>query len=153
MSPKGLEPCPWHYWAVVESLKVGTNERSSGHWGVHLKVTVGPQPPLFCSPSMMYCLTTGPKAMEPTDHGLGSPKLWKKPFLFISWFISDNCNAKLTSTSLNEGSIKMFQKMSFQNDYLVKEIHIVQIKTGEVWVRKVKCIDINILAIILCYGL
>jgi hypothetical protein len=29
-------------------------------------------------PATMYCHATGPKAMEPTDHGLKPPNLWAK---------------------------------------------------------------------------
>jgi hypothetical protein len=74
-----------HCWEEIEPLRGGACGRKLGHWGSALLENIGTPPLLLCLLpghhtvrhlllyelfTMMYCLTTGPKAMESSNHEL-----------------------------------------------------------------------------------
>jgi hypothetical protein len=95
----------WCYWKVVEICKRWILEGGfrlleahpwKGLWDTSLllfhacschEVNKLPLPP---DPATMCCLTTGPKGIGPTDHGLKPPKPWTKiSFPLYNLIISD----------------------------------------------------------------
>jgi hypothetical protein len=97
---KGLVPRQWLCWEVIESLRLGPDKRSFGHWEHTLKgasrtlhmstflFISWPQSEPFCS-IMHSCHNVyhKAKATESVNHGLEPPNLWtkNKPFLLVSW--------------------------------------------------------------------
>jgi hypothetical protein len=85
---EGLVSSVWHY-----KEEAGPSRKKWAHWGHALERSIGVASFFLCLPAsllyhalltLMLCLTTSPKAMGPSDHGLKLLKLNQNILFFLS---------------------------------------------------------------------